>query len=301
MADAEGDEFGEVLSVAVSVAARPTVTPPPTVPPDPEISFVAQPTEIVAGDRVLFTWDVRNAAAVYFYAEGRPWQQHPVPHQAERAVWPNRTTVYFLRVDRADGAFETRQIVINVAPVTAAPQISYFSVYPESRLPMGGCATVQWGVQGEVSSVSVSANGAPLWAAAPLQGALPHCPPGVGTMVYTIEANGPGGTSSLSHQLEVVPPSESAPTPPASGPVVSAFSASPSRITAGSCVRLYWQVAGTFQSIVLSRDTRVILDNAGPAGETVDCPSDRGSIVYRIKVTDAAGRAATSESNVLIE
>jgi ABC-type amino acid transport substrate-binding protein len=302
MRNAHNEAFGERLEVGIVVPPLPTPTVAPTQTPVPNIVFTANPTTVNPGGQVMFQWAAQGAQAVYFYPEGRDWQQYPVGPVGQRVVWPDRTTTWYLRVV-TNGNVEVRQITIQVVPVANAPQITYFLVSPENELVLGQCVSIQWGIQGDVSRVTISANGAPIWDGAPLTGYMPHCPPGAGNVVYGITATGPGGTTQLQHEVNVILPTGNAtPTPPAStGPTITAFSVTPATLPVGGCVRIYWQVAGTADEIQISRDTRVVLDNASPAGDIQDCLGTAGTIIYSIKASDAAGHYATSEATVTVQ
>jgi hypothetical protein len=214
-------------------------------------------------------------------------------------VWPDATVTYYLRVLGAAGAVEQRSIRIEVVPVPNAPTITYFSVLPEGTLTLGQCAAIQWMVQGDVSKVTVRANEAPIWDGAPVSGYMPHCPPGTGTIVYAIEAVGPGGTAKLQQELTVVQSGGS--QPPPSGPVITAFSVTPTTVPVGSCVRIYWKVGGTFDRVQLWRNTAVVLDNAAPTGDTEDCSYDKVTNVYKVTASDAAGHTASRQATATFQ
>ena len=63
--------FGQRIWVGIRVAGPATPTPKPTQTPAPQISFTASPTNIRAGEPVVFTWSVQNAREVAFYAQGQ--------------------------------------------------------------------------------------------------------------------------------------------------------------------------------------------------------------------------------------
>jgi ABC-type amino acid transport substrate-binding protein len=300
MRNAELGAFGERLVVAVQVAQRPTATPEPTQTPVPDIQFAADVTTIAPGDKVVFSWSAPAAQAVYFFAEGRDWGQFPVANVGQRAAYPEATMSYFLRVQQPTGAIEQRQIHVEVVPPANAPRVSYLSVLPEQNLAVGQCAAIQWAVEGDVTKVVVSANGTAIWDGAPFSGYMPHCPAGAGTVDYAVEATGPGGSSRAQYELDVVSSGGNA-GPAPTGPVITAFSVTPDRLPAGSCVRIYWKVSGSFERVQVYRGTRVVLDNAPPSADTEDCSYDAGTIVYSVKAIDAQGRVATREATATFE
>ncbi len=203
----KGVAFGERVWVGIQVPGAPTPTPFPTQTPSANIEFYADRTVINAGERVVFTWNVQNVKAVYFYEQGQPWQSNGVAGQGSREVYPQQTTVYELRVVKPDDSVEIRQIRIdvNAAPPTA-PYIASFLVYPEYELPLGGCADIRWDVQGTVTTVNLWANDTPIWNNAPVRGSVPHCPGKAGYINYILEASGPGGTVREQRTINVLGP-----------------------------------------------------------------------------------------------
>jgi len=225
MHSGKGVSFGDRIWVGIHVPMAATPTPAPTQTPSPNIQFSADRTHIKAGERVVFTWNVTDVKAVYFYEQGQPWEQNGVPGQGSREVWPPTTTVYELRVVHLDNRVEVRQIRIEVEPVVGAPHIARFTVDPPHQITVGQCLDIQWDVQGEVSKVTILRNNAPLWDDAPVRGNYQDCPPGAGGMEYAIVATGPGGTSRLVRHINVVESATATPvpTPAPEAPVIHAF------------------------------------------------------------------------------
>ncbi|MCL4300379.1 MAG: SH3 domain-containing protein [Anaerolineae bacterium] len=102
------------FSTAYHVDGVPTVaTPPPPTPtasPTPAVSidFRVDRTEIQRGECVNFFWNVYGVQAVYFQGKGVSGDNQ------SRRECPQESTTYSLRVERADGSTETRDIQINV-------------------------------------------------------------------------------------------------------------------------------------------------------------------------------------------
>ena len=115
MHDASGTPFGTKIYVGIQVKA-PTPTAAPTSPPSPSISFTVDRTNITAGECVVFSWNVQNVKAVYFYAEGQDPQDHGVAGQGSQTECPPQTTAYYLTVVYPDNTSQTQAITINVAP-----------------------------------------------------------------------------------------------------------------------------------------------------------------------------------------
>jgi polar amino acid transport system substrate-binding protein len=299
LVNGEGAAFGERVWVGIRVPALATPTPFPTQTPAPGISFTVDRTQIKAGECVLFTWDVQNVTAVYFYAEGEPWEQNGVPGQSNRTVCPPRTTTYFLRVVKPDSAVEVRQIGVSVEPAAGTPNILRFTVDPPYQVSVGQPVRIQWEVQGAVSRVRILRNEADLWSDAPWSGRLEDSPPGAGPVTYAIEASGPGGTSRQRRTVTVVdaalPPT---PRPPA--PQIQAFAVSPNTIAVGQCVNVTWSVGGGATLVRLKRDGVVVLDNATLNGSAQDCPSEFGTRVYRVEASNAVGEIVSREEQVAV-
>jgi ABC-type amino acid transport substrate-binding protein len=299
LVNGEGVAFGERVWVGIRVPALATPTPFPTQTPAPGIGFTVDRTQIRAGECVLFTWDVQNVTAVYFYAEGEPWEQNGVPGQSNRTVCPPRTTTYFLRVVKPDSAVEVRQITVFVEPAAGTPNILRFTVDPPYQVSVGQPVRVQWEVEGAVSRVRILRNDADLWSDAPWTGRLDDSPPGVGQVTYAIEASGPGGTSRQQRTVTVVEePLPTTPRPPA--PEIQAFSVRPNTIVFGQCVNVTWSAGGGTTLVRLKRDGVVVLDNATLSGSAQDCPSETGLRVYRVEASNTAGEIAFREEQVVV-
>jgi polar amino acid transport system substrate-binding protein len=125
MQNAQGVKFGATVSVGIMVAAAPTQTP------SPNIEFKAKPTDILAGETVLFTWKTSNVNAVYFYHEGQDWQDHQVDFSGEDEEDPETTMTYYLRVINPDNSETKKKITINVTQPAGAPVIEKFDVDPD--------------------------------------------------------------------------------------------------------------------------------------------------------------------------
>ncbi len=176
----------------------------------PESQFSVDHTQIKEGECVRFEWQVENNQAVYFYAEGQPWEQHDMPSQGFSVKCPRESTNYYLRVIGTDGSEDTYSISITVQAVTSSPVIEEFVLLPSDQIELGQCVTLRWKVTGAVTGVMLSRYEFSLWEDAPIYGYLDDCPP-VGTMTYVLEARGIGGTSRLQQKLNVVP--QPTPTP----------------------------------------------------------------------------------------
>ena len=117
-------------------------------------------------------WSVEGADAVYFYAQGQPWQDHGAATAGEQAVYPAETTTYCLRVVQPDGSVQVKKRVLQVR---SRPAIEQFAV-DRAEIQPGETVTLFWRV-GEVKATYLHAENQP-WqehAVAPL-GELEVCP-----------------------------------------------------------------------------------------------------------------------------
>jgi heat shock protein HslJ len=305
--------FGDRLAVGIRVEAAPTPTPLPTSTPSPNISFTADPTQLMAGECTTFSWDVRNAANVFFYAVGEPSQLSPVAASGTQQECPPVTTTFELRVILADGSAEVRQQRIDVLPPPVnAPQIVLFSVTPDFQIAVGQCVQIAWQVIGSVNEVRLLRNEAPLWDSAPLSGSFGDCPP-PGSMVYALEVSGPGGNARAQREVVAVFPSPTpvstpisppvfTPTPTGSlPPVINSFSVQPGRIPAGQCVTLNWSVGGGANRVQILRDGRLLLDNGQLTGVATDCLVNSGSYIYRIEARNQANLSTFQQAAVTVD
>ena len=210
MVNAKGTAFGTTVYVGIQVVA-PTAVPAPTQTPSPSISFTVNQTNITAGQCVTFNWNVQNVKAVYFYPQGADMTQYGVAGQGSSVQCPTQTTTYNLTVIYPNGASETRSITIYVTPAqVGAPVINLFTVTP-SQIQPGQCVNVQWDVAGSVTQIVLTRGGTTIWANAPVRSTMQDCPPGTGSVTYTLVATGPGGQSQGQQYVNVVAPPTAVP------------------------------------------------------------------------------------------
>jgi hypothetical protein len=91
------------------VAAPPPPIPTATPTPSSGIDFRVDRTEIQRGECVTFSWNVFGVQAVYFQGKGVSGDNQ------SRRECPQDSTIYSLRVERADGSDDTRSIQIKVS------------------------------------------------------------------------------------------------------------------------------------------------------------------------------------------
>jgi ABC-type amino acid transport substrate-binding protein/heat shock protein HslJ len=299
MVNPAGSAFGQKVWVGIQVIPSPTATPRPTQTPSPSMQFTADRTVITAGEGVTFSWSVSGAQQVYFYILGQNYINYPVPSQGAKIEYPTQTTIYELRALYQNNTTEVRQIqiIVNLPPITA-PKINKFVVTPTDSIFIGQCVNLQWDVTGTIDRISLLRNGGEIWGGAPASGTFTDCPPMVGTTVYAILANGPGGTSSQQDGVEVLQqPATPVPTP-TPGPIpptVEYFYADPTNIVAGNCVVLSWKAGGGTTNLRLSRNGQVILDNAPLTGQAQDCLQKPGSIGYSLVAKNPQGQQTQAD------
>jgi len=301
MVDEQNRPFGDRIWVGITVPSPATATPLPTQTPSPTIQFTVNTTDIVQGQCVTFSWNVQNATAVYFYAQGEAWQNNQVTPQNTRVVCPATTTTYFLRVSKPDGGVEERQIVINVRPSVGAPVIALFTASPP-QVTAGQCVQLQWDVQGSVTRVTVSNQFRVIWDNAPVRGNTQDCTGAPATVEYRLQATGPGGVSQALDHVNVVSPATATPVPTAvpSEPIIDAFEVTPTQIQTGQCVQISWRTSGATWLVRLLRNNVLVLDNAGLTGSAQDCLQTAGTIVYQLVASTAGGQSTSRDQSVLV-
>ena len=302
MVDDQSRPFGDRIWVGITVPASPTATPQATQTPSPSIQFSVNRDNILQGECSTFTWNVQNATAVYFYAQGEAWQNNQVPPQSTRVACPGTTTVYFLRVLKPDGTVEERQTTITVRPNVNAPTIAQFVASP-AQVTVGQCVTLQWDVQGSVSRVTISNQFRVVWDNAPSRGNTQDCTGGQPTTIeYRIQAAGPGGTSQALDYVSVVNPATATPNPtaPPTNPIIDSFNVTPTQLQTGQCVQITWSTSGATWLVRLLRNNVLVLDNAAQSGSAQDCLAFAGSYTYQLVASTAGGQSTSRDQSVLV-
>lgn len=290
MRNAQGNGFGTRVYVGIQVPQLVI----PTQTPSPGIFFSANPTQIAPGQPVLFSWNVQNVQSVFFYAQGQPWNQYPVPLVGQQTVNPPATTTYELRVVKFNGTSEVRQITIQVTQPPNAPVIQDFTLVPEYQITLGQGVTLRWNVQGQVTRVRLLRNTAVILDGAPVVGTTQDFPQVGGENTYTLEAYGASVTRAT-RILNVI----SSGNP---GPTITTFTVTPESVPVGSCVTIRWVVSGAAASIRITRNGAPVVAAGAPSGNIQDCLSDlgRGFYGYRLEVLGAGGQPAVRERGVTV-
>jgi polar amino acid transport system substrate-binding protein len=313
--NAQGIPFGQRLYFGIQVPAPATPTPLPTQTPVPGINFSVDRPSIKAGERVILAWNVTNVKAIYLYIVGEPWEQRGVSAQGSRQVYLQNTTVYELRVVKPDDQVETRQIRIDVTPLPpTAPVIARFTTDPGFQISVGQCVNLTWDVQGEVTRVTLTNNGAVIWDSAPVRGTFQNCPSGTNVASYVIDVSGPGGSNRAQRDIMVVTPATPTPpltalppltptpivTPSPAAPIINVFTINPGAVTLQLCATLSWDVSGNVNSVRIFRGGVVILDNGMLAGTVLECPTTLGNLTYRIEARSLAGQLTTRDLTLIV-
>lgn len=73
-------------------------------------------------------------------------------------------------------------------------------------------------------------------------------------------------------------------------PYIQSFTANPSRINAGSCTTIGWQVLGQVNGVTIQRDGRTWWDGAPTTGSQQDCIGQSGAYTYEIEARGPGGK-----------
>lgn len=292
MRNAQGRNFGTRVWVGIRVAGAATATPQP---PAGDIFFTADRAQVAPGERVVFTWQVQNARAVYFYANGENPTSRSVAFSGQAQVFPQSTTTYNLRVDRFNNTVEIRQIVVTVTSGGGgnAPAIQSFAVSPEGQIQLGQCVAIAWQVAGQVNRVRLLRNNNVLWDNAPFSGNSQDCPQVLGVNTYTLEAYGSSSSTRAQRSITVVSSGGGG----GSAPTITTFTVTPDSIPVGACVTISWATTNA-ASVRVTRSGTTRLDNGQLNGTVVDCLQSTGFFGYRIEAFSNTGQSSVRERAV---
>ncbi len=169
-----------------------------------------------------------------------------------------------------------------------------------NRIYVGECVNLQWQVQGTVNLIRLLRNNAELWNGAPLSGSFRDCPPGAGQMTYTLEASGPGGTTTMQQVVSVIQPTATLPPPTPTS--IPAADHQPVQCNARLKSRLErvllsaGAAGGGTNRVRLLRNGSVVMDNAPFSGNQSDCLNQAGTVTYRLEAFNAAGQMTSQEA-----
>lgn len=277
--------IGELPPPPTVVSGGPQAPPPPAA----DISaFNGSPLAIVSGEPVDLSWSAQNVASCQLSASVGAAEQ-TVSANGSLQVTPLETTIYTLFCS-APGGFDSRQLIVDVAPAPAQPQITSFAASP-AAVYSGESVTLSWlsentdrcDIEGEASGLRPDGNFT-------LKPAL--------TTTYLLTCTGAGGSATARREVTVSP---------SQAPVaIEALSARPDSLRQGERTSLSWRSSNA-DACVFTNDkdrSRVTVDPDGTAsfspGETtrytLSCHNARSSdstgIV--ISVTPISGRLTVS-------
>jgi heat shock protein HslJ/uncharacterized protein YraI len=120
-----------------------TATPVPQATPQAQIAFWADRTTITQGECTRLRWQVHNVQTVFVYPAGQNFRDFPVTGEGSRQVCPQGTTTYEMRVQRADGNVEIRQVTITVLPGNPLANTSWsLQTLNVNQIPVGVSQTI---------------------------------------------------------------------------------------------------------------------------------------------------------------
>ena len=219
------------------------------------LSFIATPTQIIAGQAVTLTWKTLNADTANIAGIGN------VAVNSSLTVSPTQTTTYSLTA-RNNVNDENATVTVIVASATGGVQISGCSANP-TNITAGQSSTISWnsvnadsvsidqGVGSVTKTGSVSVN--------PTQ-----------TTTYIVTALGAGASASCSVTVTV-----------GALPVIASFTATPTSINAGQSSTLQWSVQNS---------TSVSISSIGTvAASGTNSVTPAATTTYTLTATNAAG------------
>ncbi len=254
-------------SVAKAVHVEVSLPPPPTIG-----SFTATPATMPKGSTTTLAWTTAGATEVSIAAD--LGTSPGVVTGNSLAVSPTATTTYTLTAKNITATVTATLTVTVLQP----PTIQSFAAVPAS-ITLGESTQLQWAVTG-ATGVSISAN----------LGASPGVVTGnsvtvspTGTTLYTLTANGPGGTIT-----QTIPVNVSTPVPL---PVIASFTASPETISSGSST-LSWSVTGATSLSIMAN----VGGNPGIVTGTSYAVSPTQTTIYTLSATNATGTVTKTKT-----
>jgi len=200
------EPVGQELRATIHVPGDSNDKPLPTITPNPNVQFEASSTQVAPYEKLVLSWEVKQAKVVYFYSTGHAWMSNQVPLKGVRVFYPTMSADYNLRVVNENNTVESYKIEVEIEPPLGLPDIFSFEIAPKGNVPLGICVDISWAVRGGLTTrVSLSVNENPLVADADRVGDYSDCPTSTGLKIYTLIANGPAGSVSESKIIHVVP------------------------------------------------------------------------------------------------
>jgi len=255
---------------------RPKPVPAPVIR-----AFTAVPTQVMAGDVVTLSWDVRNLGVGSLIQPDNIPIKDPV---GSVKMQPTQTTRYTL-VAR-NGSHEKTQsieIVVKARPPAPKPRITQFTA-TQTRIHVGDTITLSWKVEGAdrivLNPVDTQERDARLYKSRELK------PDHTTTYVLAVQGRG-GDVAQKSLKVEVVPDNVSIAE-------IKSFRAKPESIEVGQKATLSW---------VVTNATSITIDNGvgsnlNPVGRSYVSPLQ--TTIYTLTATDNKGNTTTRTVTVTV-
>ena len=88
---------------------------------NPNVLFEASSTQVAPYEKVVLSWDVKQADEVYFYTTGQAWPSNRVPLKGVRIFYPANNTAFNLRVVNMNNIAESNKIELDIEPLLGLP------------------------------------------------------------------------------------------------------------------------------------------------------------------------------------
>jgi hypothetical protein len=243
-------------SQQVSEYARVEVVPGRRPPPGPVTAGV----RILRFDVVPAVAKPNEPATLYWQVEGASdvtIGNSRVSPSGQATVRAAQNTQYTLIARSSSGESRTATTTLsisqgNVTPPAAPVEILGFDIDPPV-VRQGQTAQVRWNVRG-AQRITIDPGG---WKAPALQGSEPITPRQ--TMTLRLTAQGQGGATATSTATVTVMAAEQ---PPAQGPRILTFTATPQNLAPGQHAQIRYQVAGATR-LVIEPEVGTLTSTAG--------------------------------------
>jgi polar amino acid transport system substrate-binding protein len=284
------------------VQGQPTATPQPTGVPEPRIdAFTVNPGQIDVNQCVTVAWSTSGGtSSVRLLRDGSVIQDNAgLSGSLQDCLSQPGRANYRLEARNGAGSTVTADAGVDVnapqqptatpvpptpTPQPQAPVINFFSADP-NQIEAGQCVILAWSFTGQdLATSTITRDGQTVASDVPLDGSQEDCPPGAGTVTYTLRVDAEfGGSAQQSSQVNVVEPQ-----PEVQPPQINSFTANPPQVDLNNtCTSLEWSISGEgIAAVTLLRNGQQI---AGPdvASGYQDCvdPSLAGQeLIYRLRV-----------------
>jgi polar amino acid transport system substrate-binding protein len=191
----------------------------------------------------------------------------------------------------------------------AAPMIQVFTIAPADQIYLGECVLIEWFVEGVASRTRLTRNQVELLANAQSSGSYFDCPAVLGTVLYGLSSEGPGGYDQRQEDVNIFSqPPMGTPTPasvPTESvdpqlPVILLFEVSPHTVVQGECVIVEWKMGVNTSQVSLLRDGLIVLNQAPFSGIAQDCLQVAKTITYRLLATNDQGQSVERDVVVTV-